>query len=142
MGAVLAVLVAVSSVLTAPSTTNDDSVAIVSYVAFDLDLAGFARQKPRLSRSHPQLDWSTDGCSAPIVGSEGRTFDFRTACARHDFSYRNFSALGVLDESLRARIDEQFRRDLYRSCERQLRTRRVRCVAWAELFVEVVRRVG
>jgi len=142
MGAVLAVLVAVSSMLTAPSPTDERSVAVVSYVAFDLDLAGFTRLKPRLARTHPHLDWSTDGCSAPVVGSEGRTFDFRSACARHDFSYRNFSALGLLDETLRARIDEQFRRDLYRSCERQLRTRRVRCVAWAELFVEVVRRVG
>lgn len=142
MGAVLAVLVAVTSVLTAPSPTDEQSVAIVSYVAFELNLTEFARQKPRLSRMHPHLDWSTDGCSAPIVGSEGRTFDFRTACARHDFSYRNFSSLGLLDETLRARIDEQFRRDLYRSCERQLRTRRIRCVAWAELFVEVVRRVA
>ena len=142
MGAVLAVLVAVSSMLTAPSPTDERSVAIVSSVAFELDLAGFTRLKLRLARTHPHLDWSTDGCSAPVVGSEGRTFDFRSACARHDFSYRNFSALGLLDETLRARIDEQFRRDLYRSCERQLRTRRVRCVAWAELFVEVVRRVG
>lgn len=142
MGAVLAVLVAVSSMLTAPSPTDERSVAVVSYVAFELDLAGFTRLKPRLARTHLHLDWSTDGCSAPVVGSEGRTFDFRSACARHDFSYRNFSALGLLDEALRARIDEQFRRDLYRSCERQLRTRRVRCVAWAELFVEVVRRVG
>ena len=142
MGAVLAVLVAVSSMLTAPSPTDERSVAIVSYVAFELDLAGFTRLKLRLARTHPHLDWSTDGCSAPVVGSEGRTFDFRSACARPDFSYRNFSALGLLDEALRARIDEQFRRDLYRSCERQLRTRRVRCVAWAELFVEVVRRVG
>lgn len=142
MSAVLAVLVAATSFMAAPTVGDADTQALVSRIAFDLDLHMFARQRASLARSYPQLDWTTDGCSAPIVGSEGRTFDFRVPCARHDFSYRNFTALGVLDESLRARIDEQFRRDLYRSCERQLRTRRVRCVAWAELFVEVVRRVG
>lgn len=142
MGAVLAVLVAAASVLAAPPSVDSTSRELVSWIAFDLDLHAFSRQRPQLKRLHPDLDWTTDGCSAPIVGSEGRTFDFRIACARHDFSYRNFTALGVLDESLRSRIDDQFRRDLYRSCERQLRTRRVRCVAWAELFVEVVRRVG
>jgi hypothetical protein len=140
--AVTAVLVAAASFLAAPKVDDHDTQAIVSRIAFDLDLPTFARQRASLRRTYPQLDWTTDGCSAPLVGSEGRTFDFRIPCARHDFAYRNFTTLGVLDESLRARIDEQFRRDLYRSCERQLRTRRIRCVAWAELFVEVVRRLG
>ena len=142
MGAVLAVLVVATSLLAAPSLDVADDVAFVSRITFETDLTAFARQRSMLARTYPHLDWSTDGCSAPIVGSEGRTFDFRIPCARHDFAYRNFTALGVLDETLRARIDDQFRRDLYRSCERQVRTRRVRCVAWAELFVEVVRRVG
>ena len=142
MGAVLAVLVAATSLLAAPSLDVSDDIAFVSRITFETDLTTFARQRSMLARTNPHLDWSTDGCSAPIVGSEGRTFDFRIPCARHDFAYRNFTALGVLDETLRARIDDQFRRDLYRSCERQVRTRRVRCVAWAELFVEVVRRVG
>ena len=142
MGAVLAVLVAAASILAAPLNNDSDTRALVARIAFDLDLNTFARQRSTLARSHPELDWTTDGCSAPVVGSEGRTFDFRIPCARHDFAYRNFTALGILDETLRARIDDQFRKDLYRSCERQLRTRRIRCVAWAELFVEVVRRVG
>ena len=142
MGAVVAVLVVATSLLAAPANDLSDDVANISRITFDLDLATFARQRSTLARKYPQLDWTTDGCSAPVVGSEGRTFDFRIPCARHDFAYRNFAALGVLDETLRARIDDQFRKDLYKSCERQLRTRRVRCVAWAEIFVEVVRRVG
>lgn len=142
MGAVLAVLVVATSLLAAPTNEPSDDVALVSRITFELDLSTFSRQRTILTRKYPRLDWSTDGCSAPVVGSEGRTFDFRIPCARHDFAYRNFTALGVLDDSLRARIDDQFRKDLYKSCERQLRTRRVRCVAWAELFVEVVRRVG
>jgi hypothetical protein len=142
MGAVLAVLVAATSLLAAPMNEPSDDVSLVSRITFDMDLTAFSRQRTILARKYPRLDWSTDGCSAPVVGSEGRTFNFRIPCARHDFAYRNFTRLGVLDESLRARIDDQFRKDLYRSCERQLRTRRVRCVAWAEFFVEVVRRVG
>ena len=100
MGAVLAVLVAASSVLAAPSIDDTEKAVVITRIAFDLDLTTFARQRTTLSRAYPELDWSTDGCSAPLIGSEGRTFDFRIPCARHDFSYRNFTALGLLDEPL------------------------------------------
>ena len=40
-----------------------------------------------------RLDWSSDGCSAPVVHSTGRSFDFTNACRRHDFGYRNMSQL-------------------------------------------------
>lgn len=60
-----------------------------------------------------RLDWSTDGCSAPIVQSTGRSFDFYNACRRHDFGYRNMSRIKdsrVWNEALRLRIDGQFRK--------------------------------
>ncbi|MEY5040444.1 MAG: hypothetical protein RLZZ48_1213, partial [Actinomycetota bacterium] len=77
MGAVLAVLVAAASVLAAPSISESDQQSLVTRIAFDLDLNNFTRQRATLTRKHPELDWTTDGCSAPVVGSEGRTFDFR-----------------------------------------------------------------
>ena len=99
MGIVLSMLVAVTSVLPAqlppvaltstqlhPVLSNADAVR---HIQFDLDITTFKRQRFALRRQYPTLDWSNDGCSAPIVGSEGRSFNFRAACDRHDFGYRN-----------------------------------------------------
>jgi hypothetical protein len=76
------------------------------------------------------------------VGSEGRSFNFRTACDRHDFGYRNFKALGLFDTSTRTLIDEQLHRDMNRACDSQRRTLKVRCVAWSEIFYTMVRAAG
>ena len=54
-----------------------------------------------------RLDWSSDGCSAPVVHSTGRSFDFTNACRRHDFGYRNMSQVKngrLWSEAMRLRI--------------------------------------
>ena len=75
MGIVLSMLVAVTSVMPAqlpldippvPVLSNADAVR---HIEFDLDIASFARQRFSMRRQYPTLDWTTDGCSAPIVGS-------------------------------------------------------------------------
>lgn len=146
MGFGLGVLVAVTSVLTVASPVPDRSpnpittdIETINHVMFDLDLATFTRQRSSLRRTFPQLDWTTDGCSAPVVGDSGRSFNFRSACIRHDFGYRNYKARGVFTTEARTRIDGQFRRDLDASCAPKLRTFKVRCVAWAEIFFGAVR---
>ena len=148
MGIVLSMLVAVTSVLPAqlpldippvPVLSNADAVR---HIEFDLDIASFARQRFSMRRQYPTLDWTTDGCSAPIVGSEGRSFNFRTACDRHDFGYRNFKALGLFDTSTRTLFDEQLHRDMNTSCDSQRRTLKVRCIAWSEIFYTMVRAAG
>ena len=152
MGIVLSMLVAVTSVLPAQlppvalTSTQPHSVMsiidAVRHIEFDLDITSFARQRFSLRRQYPTLDWTTDGCSAPIVGSEGRSFNFRTACDRHDFGYRNFKALGLFNTSIRTLIDEQFHRDMNRACDSQRRTLKVRCIAWSEVFYTMVRAAG
>ena len=92
-----------------------------------------------------RLDWSTDGCSAPVVQSTGRSFDFYNACRRHDFGYRNMSRLKngrVWSEALRLRIDAQFRKDARASCTSKLRLTKVQCLAWAETYFRAVRSFG
>jgi hypothetical protein len=148
MGIVLSMLVAVTSVLPAqlpldtPPVLVLANVDVVRHIEFDLDIAAFARQRFSLRHQYPTLDWTTDGCSAPIVGSEGRSFNFRTACDRHDFGYRNFKALGLFDTSTRTLIDEQLHRDMNTSCDSQRRTLKVRCIAWSEIFYTMVRAAG
>ena len=73
--------------------------------------------------SDPWFDWSTDFCSAPLVGNTGRTFNFTNACRRHDFGYRN---LQLLDRrygpshwnaaSRRKRVDQLFLADMQSHC--------------------------
>ena len=152
MGIVLSMLVAVTSVLPARlppvalTSTQPHSVMsnidAVRHIEFDLDITSFARQRFSLRRQYPTLDWTTDGCSAPIVGSEGRSFNFRTACDRHDFGYRNFKNLGLFDTSTRTLIDEQLHRDMNKACDSQRRTFKVRCIAWSEVFYTMVRAAG
>lgn len=92
-----------------------------------------------------RLDWSTDGCSAPIVQSTGRSFDFYNACRRHDFGYRNMSRFKngrVWNETLRLRIDGQFRKDARASCTSKLRLTKMQCLAWAETYFRAVRSFG
>ena len=152
MGIVLSMLVAVTSVMPAQlppdAATITQPIPVLSavdaarHIEFDLDIAAFARQRFSLRHQYPTLDWTTDGCSAPIVGSEGRPFNFRTACDRHDFGYRNFKALGLFDTSTRTLIDEQLHRDMNTSCDSQRRTLKVRCIAWSEIFYTMVRAAG
>jgi len=143
MGAMLLVLVAVASMATAPLPTRytpppfaTDTEA-VHYVSFTLDLQTFVRQRSALKRAYPLLDWTTDGCSAPVVGSEGRSFNFRSACWRHDFK-----RLGAFNEFVRLQIDEQFRLDTGTTCAPRVHTARFRCFAWAEVFFVAVRASG
>ena len=92
-----------------------------------------------------RLDWSTDGCSAPIVQSTGRSFDFYNACRRHDFGYRNMSRFKngrVWNETVLLRIDGQFRKDARASCTSKLRLTKMQCLAWAETYFRAVRSFG
>jgi hypothetical protein len=92
-----------------------------------------------------RLDWSTDGCSAPIVQSTGRSFDFYSACRRHDFGYRNMSRFNdgrVWNAKLRLRIDGQFRKDARASCTSKIRLTKMQCLAWAETYYRAVRSFG
>ena len=92
-----------------------------------------------------RLDWTTDGCSAPIVQSTGRSFDFYNACRRHDFGYRNMSRFKngrVWSNALRLRIDEQFRKDARASCVSKLGLTKMQCLTWAETYFRAVRSFG
>jgi len=149
MGLGLSMLVAATSVLAVNSAPPDpasnvyaDEVTIITHLMFDLDLKTFTRQYASIRRTNKALDWTTDGCSAPLIGDSGRSFNFRWPCRRHDFGYRNFKSHGLFNSETRQRIDDQFRRDLDESCRSKVRTFKVRCVAWAEIFYTAVRTAG
>lgn len=149
MGFVLGALVAVTSAISVSGPALDkfsnsiaSDIETIDVVMFDLDLNTFIRQRAVLRRKYPQLNWTTDGCSAPVVGESGRSFNFRNACIRHDFGYRNYKAREMFTAESRLRLDEQFRQDLHTLCAPKVRTFKVRCAAWAEIFFAAVRSAG
>lgn len=134
----LAVIALIGLVI--PPSTDDRRV--VDHAVFDLSLHDFVRARMSLRREYRHLDWTTDYCSAPVVGNEGRSFNFRNACIRHDFAYRNYRRLGALDAPMRDAVDDVFHGDLISSCLPKSVSLRLRCLAWAEVFFEVVRVAG
>ena len=120
-------------------------LAVLDRLVFATPLAQFRSERSRAKRLHRWLITSTDGCTAPLVGSSGRSFDFRVACERHDLAYANYAHLARLDlgvqwdSSLRARVDDQFQRDLQESCLRRRHSERLRCDAWVVVFFHAVR---
>ena len=92
-----------------------------------------------------RFDWSSDGCSAPVLGSTGRSFDFTLACNRHDFAYRNLGRMQGgrrWTPSLRNRVDRRFLSDMNTHCSGRPRIDRGPCKAWANVFYRVVRSVS
>ena len=124
--------------------------AVVEWVTFGVDIGTFVS-----TRSAPfpgPYDWSSDGCSTPLpvgLGDTGRSYNFRAACQRHDFGYRNFRLLDALvgpgqwwNETTRRRIDDQFLADMLVSCAPRPWTQRTSCRAWARVYHRAVRVAG
>lgn len=112
-------------------------------IVFRTPLARFRLERSRAARAH-RLDATTDGCSAPLLGSEGRSFNFRLPCERHDFAYRNFALRSgsggpAWDAALRAAVDDQFQRDLQSVCLLRRGSFRLRCDAWVVVYFHTVR---
>ncbi len=112
-------------------------------IVFHTPLDKFRLERSRTARLHG-FDTTTDGCSAPLLGSEGRSFNFRLPCERHDFAYRNFwlrAAYGgpAWNAALRSAIDDQFQRDLQSVCAKRRGSFRLRCDTWVIVFFHAVR---
>jgi hypothetical protein len=110
-------------------------------LTFSLPLAEFSALAQSPHRDQ-RLNWTTDGCSAPIIGSTGRSFDFTEPCRRHDFAYRNFRSIdngAKWTSTLRDRVDRRFRTDMRTHCAQRAVIDRASCRAWAEIFFRFVR---
>lgn len=172
MGVAQVALVAASSVLAAITSlfaiaepNADRDLKFIQSVSMNISLSEFDRSRFMWRRQQPWFDWTTDGCSVPIIGNDGRSFNFATACRRHDFGYRNlklldrrYNCVGLAPGTIcsidtwsyghfwnaeqRSRIDEQFQRDMFTSCTTRARSMRVRCEAWAITFFQSVRTIG
>ncbi|MEU8844252.1 phospholipase [Streptomyces roseus] len=85
------------------------------------------------------FDWSTDYCSSSPDNPFG--FPFQTACARHDFGYRNHKAAGVF-EANKARLDDALYADLKRVCSAYSGVKKGSCDSTAWTYYQAVKAFG
>ncbi|MFJ9343330.1 phospholipase [Streptomyces sp. NPDC101733] len=85
------------------------------------------------------FDWSTDYCSSSPDNPFG--FPFQTACARHDFGYRNYKAAGSFSAN-KPRLDDAFYSDLKRVCSAYTGVKRTSCDSTAWTYYQAVKVLG
>jgi hypothetical protein len=143
VGPLAIIALAATSFVTGP--IPDSEAADFQRLMFATSLSAFVTNANTAS---PALDWSTDHCSAPLVGNTGRSFDFTNSCRRHDFAYRNLKRFDRREPGAwwnsqwRVAVDQQFRRDLRSQCEGRPLSQRITCRWWAEIFYRAVRTFG
>ncbi|MGX6600977.1 phospholipase [Micromonosporaceae bacterium Da 78-11] len=86
-----------------------------------------------------RFDWSTDHCSHGPERPAG--FDFRPACVRHDFGYRNYRAAGTFAAN-KNRLDRAFYTDLRRRCHTYRPLLRPLCAALAWTYYRAASKFG
>ncbi|TXS50055.1 hypothetical protein EAO75_13520 [Streptomyces sp. uw30] len=85
------------------------------------------------------FDWSTDYCSSSPDNPFG--FPFATSCARHDFGYRNYKAIGAFDAN-KSRVDSAFYEDLKRVCANYSGASKTACNSTAWTYYQAVKAFG
>ena len=85
------------------------------------------------------FDWSTDYCSSSPDNPFG--FPFQTSCARHDFGYRNYKALGTFSAN-KSRLDSAFYEDLKRVCAGYSGASKTACNSTAWTYYQAVKAFG
>ncbi|MFF3216023.1 phospholipase [Streptomyces sp. NPDC002886] len=85
------------------------------------------------------FNWSTDYCSTSPDNPFG--FPFQTACARHDFGYRNYKAAGTFSAN-KSRLDDSLYSDLKRVCSRYSGVSKASCDSTAWTYYQAVKAFG
>jgi hypothetical protein len=159
----IAVLVAVTSVLTvvspafagpptshSTSRTGHSALGDWSYVHHELFEVSLRQFIGDTGSGDRWFDWSTDGCSAPLLGDTGRSYNFREPCRRHDFGYRNLRLLehryglghDYWNAINRRRVDQQFLADMKAHCRGRSLLLQPSCLAMAHTYYTAVRVAG
>ncbi|MGA0878209.1 MAG: phospholipase A2 [Ilumatobacteraceae bacterium] len=164
------IVVAIMSVASfAPSgaqaATPSASIDRLEALVFGTPLPTFLDIARKPGTTDRSFDWSSDLCSAPLIGSTGRSFDFSGPCRRHDFAYRNFKSMDRIttcqvpptggtcrtvhmpsghwwNSASRHRIDRQFLSDMLAHCTTRSGATKISCRSWAQVFYRSVRVAG
>jgi hypothetical protein len=153
---ILSVLLSLAVVLTVMAWTAGPASAAPSYGSqmgeLNREINATWMGQFLYNRSHRStnglsyMDWSTDGCSAPLVGQG--PYNFSDACLRHDFGYRNLKRIestfrrDVWMRRNKASVDTQFKIDMDDRCRQVSWWTRPGCSGLAETYEFFVRAFG
>jgi hypothetical protein len=142
LAAVVATVAAVAAAGPASAVTIDQKLALLSSFTqpTGASQAAWAAARDNQARyADYHLDWTTDYCSDSPDQPLG--FDFRMPCARHDFGYANYDALGMLPAN-KDRVDSAFYYDLKVTCSTYSVIVRPACYSLAWTYYEAVHNFG
>lgn len=103
-------------------------------------LSSFLYVRNNQSASYPELDWSTDYCSNSPDSGPG--FNFKNACTRHDFGYRNYKRYGVFNSGGKDYSDYIFYNDMKADCAARNWYQRPTCYTAAWTYYQAVKNFG
>jgi opacity protein-like surface antigen len=138
----IAVLVAISVATPAQAATIDQKLQVLSTWSQSTTASYNAWNSARLNQAawaDYGFDWSTDYCSSSPDNPLG--FDFTLSCARHDFGYRNYKAVGQFSAN-KDRIDSYFYFDLKNKCATYNKFVRPACLSLAWTYYQAVHLFG
>ncbi|OAQ61468.1 phospholipase A2 [Pochonia chlamydosporia 170] len=119
---------------TCTNAATDNLIFTVSIDSFE---------KSRNAKDPSACDWSSDNCSWSPDKPDG--FNFIPSCHRHDFGYRNTKAQKRFTTDMKTRIDDNFKKDLYKYCSQFSGIwsyKGVECRRIADIYVAFVRKLG
>ena len=88
------------------------------------------------------IDWFTNFCGTTgkeWVPDSGSSFNFKAACAHHDFGYANYRKLNKWDKATKKDVDDIFFRDMSAHCDSRGRLDRTSCYKRALVYYGFVR---
>ncbi|MDQ0937548.1 phospholipase [Streptomyces turgidiscabies] len=137
-GCVLALGVAVAPAQAAPAD-KPQVLSSFTQTGASSQSTWIAAQRNQANWSAYEFDWSTDHCTASPDNPFG--FPFQTACARHDFGYRNYRAAGQFGAN-KDRIDSAFHEDMKRVCVNYTGEKNTACHSTAWTYYQAVKIFG
>ncbi|GAA4290902.1 phospholipase [Streptomyces violaceoruber] len=138
VGAALALGVAAAPAQ-ADTTIKPQVLASFTQTSASSQNAWLAANRNQSAWAAYEFDWSTDLCTQAPDNPFG--FPFNTACARHDFGYRNYKAAGSFDAN-KSRIDSAFYEDMKRVCTGYTGEKNTACNSTAWTYYQAVKIFG
>lgn len=152
--AVATVLAASTSVTALPASESPSMIAraelesratcsnaATDKLIFSVSIDSF--EKSRKAKNPSKCNWSSDGCSWSPDKPDG--YNFIPSCHRHDFGYRNTKAQKRFTKAMKKKVDDNFKKDLYKYCARfsgLSSWKGVECRRLADIYVAFVRKYG
>lgn len=118
--------------------TRTDLEAETDRLLFSASIEEF--EAARDAQDPPELDWTSDGCTASPDVPLG--FNFQPSCQRHDFAYQNYEAQNRFTADAKTKIDLNFKSDMLNECGTHGSVGESVCDGVANIYYSAVKLLG